>query len=323
MTWSGILAELVETRQSDRQLAQYAAVAAALRRALDDWVPADRFPQFRALMTRLGLVVEVDCVFAPLAEDVRPVGSEYAPTTRAAAAPYPDGATLAPGSRLHVVVSSRGEWAADALAAAWYSVAVHGRVLRKPLIDHARMGHALGYPSCCVAFFLRHNDWARQNTLAEAARRSNSFRWETNCLTKLRPWMLSFHMPCAFDCDETIRHAQRVLKAVRAWDRRFAEEIVAFMRRPCFALSERFACALEEVHAADGLIRYRRIEDLCAGAPNRRPDDDARAAILAVGDTLSIDGGTVFVRRGSRLTDAFEAKADLEIVEVPLFLPFA
>jgi hypothetical protein len=320
MIASGIFAELIEARDSDRQLAQYAAVAAGLRRSLDDWVAADRFDNFKSLMARLGLVVEVDCVFEPLAQQTQVVGSEYSPTTRAVAVPF-RGSTPGPRSRLHIVVSSRAEWAAEALASAWYSVAVRGCVLRKPLIDHVRFGRALGYPECCVNFFLKHNDWGRQNTLAEAVRRSGSFKWETNCLTKLTPWMLSFHMPCSFDCPETIRYAREVLDAVRAWDAQFADEIVAFMCRPCLALSERFACAFNGIPSGGG-CEYTSIEDLCLDAPNRPPYDEARMAALARGNKLKIADATVFIYRSDTLIETLEAKAEPDVIEVPCIFPF-
>lgn len=323
MVWSGLFAELVDTRSSDRQLAQYAAVAAGLRRCLDDWIPADRMARMHTIATRLGLTIKADCVFEQFPSGARLVGSEYAPTTRASASPYREGATAPIGSRVHVVVSSREEWAAEGLIEAWYSVAVDCRVLRKPLIDHQRMGRALGYPSCCVDFFLRHNDWARQNTIAEAARHTSAFHWETNCLTKLTPWMLSFHMPCAFDCPETVRYAREVLHAVRLWDSVFAEEIVAFMRRPCFALSERFACAFRAGRALNGNhYYYEGIDDLCAGAPSRTADDELRLAALAAGDSCRIDGPSVYLWRNGSPTATLEARADMDVVEVPLFLPF-
>lgn len=319
----GIFAELIDALAYDRQLPQYAAVAAGIRRAVDDWVPADRFARFRMLMRRLGIVVEVDCLFEPAAADAHAIGSEFAPTTRSAARPFRWDDRPIPGSRLHVVVSSRAEWAADALAAAWYPVSVNGRVLRKPLIDHVRLGKAFGYPDCCVDFFLRHNDWTRQNTIAEAARRSGSFRWETNCLTKHTPWMLSYHMPCSFDCAESIHYGRAVVEAVGAWDAEYAEEIAAFMRHPCLVLSERYACALDGGRAiGDCRYAYDRIEDLNAEATNRGPDDARRSALLAVGDSVEIVDATLLVRRGEEIAGFIETRADRDVVEVPLFLPF-
>jgi hypothetical protein len=320
----GIFAELVDALAYDRQLPQYAAVAAGIRRAVDDWVPTDRFVRFRALMMRLGIVVEVDCLFEPSAADAPVIGSEFAPTTWAAARPFCENDRLTPGSRVHVVVSSRAEWAADALAAAWYPVSINGRVLRKPLIDHVRLGKAFGYPDCCVDFFLRHNDWARQNTIAEAVRRSGSFRWETNCLTKHTPWMLSYHMPCSFDCAESIRYGRGVMEAVRAWDAEYADAIAAFMRRPCLMLSERFACALDGGRAiGDHRYAYDRIDDLNAEVAKRGPDHRRREVLLAAGDNVEIADATLLVRRGDEVVGVIETRADRDVVEVPLFLPFA
>ena len=324
MRWAGPFAELVHIRQSDRQLAQYAAVAAGVRRALDDWIPIARVESFRGFTSRLGLVTEIDCTFEPVDDLPSVPGAQYAPTTHARAARYEEhlGPTD-PGARVHVIVSSRADWAADAWAAAWYSVVVNGRVLRKPLIDHLRMGRALGYPSCCVDFFIRHNDWARQNTLAEAAHRTSTFRWETNCLTKFTPWMLSFHMPCAFDCPFTIRYARDVLAAVQSWDPDLAEAIVQRMRRPCFALSERFGCALEGGREISrGRYAYTLAEDLCVDAPTRTTDDRRRAELLIEGDELRVEEGAVTICRRGQMIGAFDAKADESIAEVPMFLPF-
>src|SRR5215217_5466087 len=315
--WTGIFRDLVESRQSELQLAQYVAVLAGVRKALDDWVPASRLDAYRQVLKKLGLHMEIDCLFRPLPQTMHIPGAEAVPTTRAFGMRYQgtsaDGATTA-----HVIVASRSDWAIEALAAAWHSVAVEDRIIRKPLIDHYRFGHALGYPGCCVQFFLNHNDWPRMNTLADAATNSTGICWETNSFPKHTIWMSVFHMPCAFDCAPTRSQTNAVLEAIRDLDRRYAEHIERFMRQPILAASEVLCYALVGGRLTTrGRVAYER--PIYLGG-DRRHDDYARS--LASGDEVAVSDGTIFVWRSGSLIEVLETHCDRGVVEVPLLLIF-
>ncbi len=145
-------------------LTQYVALMAGVRRSLDDWIPARNFNAFAELIAKLGLVLEVDCVFKHLDERSVYKGKELAPTTRAVGEQYPDGMDDDPRTEVHVIISPRADWAAETLQAGWYPVFVDSLMVRKPLIDHKSLGKAFGYPECCVNFFMSHNDWPKFNT---------------------------------------------------------------------------------------------------------------------------------------------------------------
>lgn len=321
--WQGWLRDLVEVRDNELQIAQYVAVQAGIRRSLDDWIPVAQFPAFTGLMDRLGLIVRPDCIFRSLNGEST-AGLDLTPTTRAAAVRFSgDLKDHPPNAAVHVIVSRRSDWADEALACAWYSVAVHGRVVFKPFIDYYRLGFAFGYPSCCVEFFLRHNDWPRFNTLAEAARRSRELHWETNRLLKSTPWMLIFHLPCSFDCEATRRQARDILRAIREQDPGYAGRIEERLRGTFLALSESVSFSLVEGEVTGvGRVRYS------AAVPLQRPhgaqEDWKRrnAEALARGDELRIEDGIIYIYSRGRLVRTLESRCDRGVAEVPLLLSF-
>jgi hypothetical protein len=57
-------------------------------------------------------------------------------------------------------------------------------------------------------------------------------------------------------------------------------------------------------------------------ATNRGADDARRAGLLAAGDSVEIADATLLVRRGHEVVATIETRADLDVVEIPLVLPF-
>jgi hypothetical protein len=288
--WTGLLRDLVEVRGSEQQLCQYVAVLSGIRRSLDDWIPINRFDAYKLFAARLGLVVEVDCLFKPITDDAPVFGTNYMPTTRAAGACYHHGVDDNPATSVHVVVSSRSDWAAEALGSSWYSVAVDGRIVRKPLVDHVRFGRALGYPECCIQFFIRNNDFPRLNTIAQAAHASTTIHWEANCLAKHTPWMTIFHMPCSFDCGATRTYTAAVLSEVKRLDSDYTLKVESFLRQRFLLINEILCYALVNTRAsADGRLAYDHALYVGYGDNN-----DRYGRILAKGNELEIADGILF-----------------------------
>lgn len=322
MSWHRDLEGL---RGTSLLLPLYIAVAQEIRRSLDDWIPVSRFSEFLELMQRLDLHVEGDCVFEPLTGEVSGLESR-APTTRAQGRPLSKGLDgAAPGSKVHVVVSRRKTWARAARAACWYPVVVKGRVLVKPLVDHVRLGLAFGYPPCCVDFFLRHNDWPRQNTLAEATKATESFHWQANCLAKTTPWMLLYHMPCSFDCPRTVEQSTAIYEAVREIDAKYAAQIRRFLSLAYLSISERAAFAFEGARwRPDGRgLRYRELVNLRTGSGVQEGWEKGYAEDLAAGDEVRLeDGGLLLVLRRGKAIKVLATRCDRGVAEVPVLMRF-
>lgn len=316
--WTGLLRDLVLTRDSEQQLCGYVAVLSGARRALDDWIPPDRFDAYRRLARRLGLVVEVDCVFEPFEDNTAVLGSRFMPTTQARAVRFDQAGTTKPGSGVHVVAATSPDRAQEAQASSWYSVAVGQRIIRKPLVDHLRFGRALGYPECCIQFFTVNSNFATLNTPAEIARASTRLHWEANCLTKHTPWMTSFHMPCSFDCRETRETTTAVVTDLRRLDAVYAKRIEQFARQRFLLVNEVVCYALVGAHQhADGRVSYGSAVYVGYGRGN-----DRYCRQLAEGDQLSIDEGTIRIWQGGRLRHSLETCCSEGIMDVPMVLAF-
>ncbi len=316
--WQGLLGELVELRQNEMLLTQYVAVIAGARRALDDWIPARHFEHFRQLISRHGLVVEVDCVFKSLDWQAEIRGKELAPTTRAVGLRYPAGVEDTPGTEIHVIVSSRADWAAETLESGWYPVFVNSRMVRKPQVDHKWLGVAFGYPECCVDFFIAHNDWPKFNTLADAAEASGRLRWEANCLLKHSPFSTIYHMPCSFDCPATIEYTERVLAGIEDFDPTYGARIRESLRQRFLMISEGQTYLLANARAGtQGRVAYD--EAVFVGAHQQY---NRLGRQLAQGNELSIQDGIIFIWKGEELTESFETECHRGIIETPMLLNF-
>ena len=320
--WKGLFRDLVEVRGSELQLPQYAAVVAGVRKSIDDWVPIDRFNAYKRFAASAGLVVLVDCIFSPITNSDSVLGINYAPTTRARGGVF-DSSVKDPHASVHVVVSTRADWADDTLAAAWYSVAVENRVLTKPKIDHARLGLAFGYPECCVRSFISHNNWGRECTLTEAARMSREIYWETNCLPKNTPWMTIFHLPCAFDCPGTRTYSRDVIHAVSDIDPAYASHIRSFMKQIYLVINEKLAYALVGgVMIGTNRVIFKRAVDVYANTVFREPHYDHWSRALETGNQVLVTGDSVVVSNEDAIVEVLELRCDRGIVEIPLLLNF-
>ncbi len=315
--------DLANLRFAGLQVAQYVAVLSGVRRSLDDWVPGPQFETYRRLIGQLGLALEIDCAFLPIPDLDRVVGLEYAPTTRFTGRPYSPEVHADPHASVHVVVAGKAEWAADTLAAGWYPLVLDNRVTYKPRVDFRRLGLAFGYPECCVRFFLEHNDWPRQNTMAESARASRVLSWKANCVPKNTPWMLIFHMPCAFDCPATMAYSEALLKEIAGYKPQLAAEIEAFLRQTFLVTTEKLCFRLVDASpAGPDRVRYQRVETLHRNMSGRDPRDERYLRAFAAGHEVSISDGTIFVWENGTLRDAVATHCDDGVAEVPLLLRF-
>jgi hypothetical protein len=341
MKWKTVFRELVDLRGGALQIAQYIGVLSGLKRSLDDWIPHSQLRTYIKLIRELGLALELDCIFSRLQETQQPAfGSRYAPTTQALGRPlserqvfallngrsdepFDDELKFARGDEVHVVVGHTPEWAADTLGAAWYPLVVENRIVTRPHIDAHRLGLALGYPECCVRFFMKHNQWSSENQFAESFNASRTLSWLANCFAKHTRWMIIYHMPCAFDCAATIEYSTLLLREVRGFDSAFAASIEAYLRQTLVVSNERLAFTLTGTKPSGlGRMRYAAVKSLQEYILLRDPLHDDYLQNLMSGDELQIADGTIFIWKNGRLVHSIETYCDHGIADVPLLLDF-
>jgi hypothetical protein len=345
--WKSAVDELMLMRGKGFQVSQYLGVISGLKASIDDWIQVQQLEAYGTHLRRAGLTYEIDCIFRRLPDTHKAFGTMYAPTTRAIGLPWVAEVQISPATingnanwedadlgtnavrmykptdEAHIVVARTREAAAETLACAWYPVIVENRVMTCPHGDAIRLGDALGYPRCCVDFFIAHNNWPRQNQYAEAAKVSTSLDWRANCLAKNTQWELIFHMPCAFDCPATLTYSAALLEAVREYNEAYARRIEDELKRTVLVASERLVFALNDAQFMDNAsVNYSSVESLQAMVRLRDPRHDDYYALLAAGNNLKIADGAVIVMQDGRDLGSLLAYADRGVAEVPLVLDF-
>lgn len=117
----------------------------------------------------------------------------------------------------------------------------------EPVFDpaaHRGLGHALGFPPCCVEAFVAriargadvradgrraHEDFI---AASEAAARSHRLDARANVFARERVGGWLSHGPCAFDCAPSLAYADRVIAACCALDPDATRERTRWLRAP-------------------------------------------------------------------------------------------
>ncbi|MCI0722867.1 MAG: DUF483 domain-containing protein [Acidobacteria bacterium] len=315
------LASIRRLKGNSWLLPLYAAVLHQVRRSMDDWVPVGSLEEFKLLMNRLGMTVLEDCIFQQIGKQERVPGAESAPTTRARAFGIGAMKHLRGWNEVHVILSTKREWAEETLHAAWYPLAVSGgRILPRPKIDALRLGLAFGYPKCCVDSFQKQNDWKAQSQLVVTYRRS-VVNWRVNCLTKHTPYMTVFHIPCSQDCAESIAMSDSVLEAVRSFDESYAKSIRDFLAGTFFVLNEDAIFKLYNANVlSERIVQFNGVENVIQSRPASR-SAQAIEKILSEATYAEIQDGVVLTSNGAR-EYFYESSFRFGWFEDPFFVVF-
>ena len=83
--------------------------------------------------------------------------------------------------------------------------------------DHLNTGILLGYPSCCVEFFMKEFEKSNVNPVHKP-----TSMW-TNLTLREQDIVLLSHFPCSSDCAKSIEIAKKNFEIVKKYDDRMAE----------------------------------------------------------------------------------------------------
>lgn len=235
----------------------YAAVLTQARRSMDDWIPLADLEAFEEFTGRLGLTVLRDCIFEPLPQE-RPVDAlQRSPTTHNRGLSFRDRKSASSRAHAHVFVSTRRQWAEEALVSFSYPVAVpRDRLLIRPRVDATRVGAAFGYPSCCIEAFMKRNDWTRGSHVSQTFKSAGPVDWRANSLPRDTPFMTIFQTPCRPTCEPSLDMSQRTWDAVHVFDPQYASQIADRLRGVFLVINEAVVYKLVEP-TREGKSRYR------------------------------------------------------------------
>jgi hypothetical protein len=249
--------EFVEIKQSALLITNYMAVVTGVKPLLDDWIPVEAMDSYAAACKRYGLLFKTEAVFLKEATDEElefVEGGAGLNTTKCFGARYNP---LLPGGVVHVFVARSDDAIERGYKAGWYPLIIGGVAYHKPFIDHFRFGAALGVPECCNTFFMKENP--KRNFLYTILKNTRGMpHYLCNCLPKDNIYSYTYHMPCSFNCAETLRYAEALREEIKIREPRFAAQIDLRLKAPFLVFEEQFVYTFDDYVVDFGTIYYKR-----------------------------------------------------------------
>jgi len=220
-----------------QQYSMFASVALGIKKSYDDWIYINQYDEFVEMCKKYNLVVEPGVVFVqPDKRKEEITGGSNLTTTFAKAQRFKE----ASNGNVHVFVAQNKPDALDAKRFGWYPVEASGACINKPFIDHLRFGKQLGFPDCCVDFFRKFNDWNRFSHPRETLRNTkNDPSYYCNNFLMDLTYNFIHHLPCSYNCDNTIAYAKKVEEAMQKVEPEFVKKTKELLKKPLLVFGER------------------------------------------------------------------------------------
>lgn len=239
--------------QGSGQLPMFMAVVKGIKPMMDDWVQVGRYQEFKQICDKYKLYIKPNCIFKPVSQSTieKTEGKELLKTTKAQASPFDP---LAKDGSVHLYISGSKKVIEEAPKFGWYNLIIDGAVINNPLVDNFKYGRLLGYPQCCIRFFI--NDRQGVNQLYEAYKNTaGEPSFYCNSLTNDFTYFLTHNFPCSFRCRETTKQARELLKAIKEEEPEYAKKIEYHLKLPLLVFCIRDVIAFEG-KISKGEIRY-------------------------------------------------------------------
>jgi len=231
--------EYVNILTTSNQLPMFMAVVKGVKPLMDEWVPVNKFQEFKQMCKSYGLICQADCIFQEPNEEqlTTAVDGNTLTTTKALGVPY---STAVKEGRVHAFISKSSEQINKAHRFGWYPIIAGNRVINKPFVDFLRFGKVLGFPDCCIDFFKKYNNWKIYNHPYEILKNTKGKpSYYCNNILMDFNYFLIHHHPCSFNCKSTIRLAKEVEKAIKEEEPEFAEKIKEYTKLPLLVFREK------------------------------------------------------------------------------------
>jgi hypothetical protein len=282
--------EYVDIRKSSRQLTQFMATVLGLKKSYDDWFSMDLIEGIKELCKKYDLEYKFDWVFVPK-QDVSKVisGGKRLPTTKCLGLPFEEKLRDTADASVHVFFSRSRKNLELCFRNGWYPLIIRNRAIHKPYIDYLRFGYFLGYPDCCVDFFRRYNNHFQYNYLFEALKNTKTKpRTYCNPLLKDHTFSYVYHMPCSYDCGETLRYVNKLRDRLIRLEPKLVELTDRLLAKPFLALGEQNSYIFEGEMDGNEIF-YSDFAFAGVNQPQARRFDPA----LKQGNRIKVDSGRI------------------------------
>lgn len=134
------------------------------------------------------------------------------------------------------------------------------------LNDHEMLGRALGYPECCIQFYLKHKDAITEDDdyVRLALKQSKTRHPELNVLARYFDVTLLSHFPCSFDCSASLQIALRHLETLHRHSYGLAEYVLNVLRKPAILTEQDGIHLLFHEQHEGAFIRFEEVASTVA-----------------------------------------------------------
>lgn len=313
-----LCSEFVDIKGHSVQLTMIMAVVKGIKPCMDDWIRIEKFAQYSKACKRYGLIVKPDTLFDVVSKDKIPnnvAGRERLTTTNAFGFKFKQNQK---DKTVHIFIAKTKKNLEQCFNDGWYPLVINNRVIDRPLVDSFKFGYSLGYPSCCIEFFQRFNNWYKFSYLFEAYKNTacGDYNFLCNPFTKDVIYSYIYHMPCSYNCDLTAKDSLKLRSAIYEEEPHFVEMVDRHLKLPLLVFYER------KFYAFEGQMKKDRLYYKNVCFIGQMPENNLYEAKLKNGDCISLEGDAVVITKKGRLTSKIYCKKDSFAPETPFIIQF-
>ena len=305
--------EFIEIKGSSVQLIMFMATVLGRKPLMDDWVKERQLKAFTRMCKKYGLYLKVDCSFKIANKGMvrdKVVGGKTLTSTVYYGLPK----RVSPEARAHVFISKDKKLLKKGM---WYSLIVKDRVIWPPRADLLNYGFTLGYPDCCIKFFRKYNNWCFYSHLYQIYKKSRKYSYLCNPLLKDDYYSYIYHMPCNFDCKETIKRAGRLRQEIIKREPEFIKIMDEKLKLPFLVFYEKKIYAFQGHLINNEELYYSKVYFV-----NAEEERNTYMEKLIKGNRLKLKGQNVDIYKDKEKVDVIDASVGGFAPETPFLIKF-
>lgn len=310
--------EFVQIKRNSLRLTALMATIKGVKPFMDDWIESDRYRAYKkackkySLFIKPGIMLQLVTNRALIPKNI--AGKNCLTSTTASfGSPF----NLNKEGELRVFISKSKKYLEEGFNNSWYPVIIKDRVINKPLIDAFKYGYNLGYPSCCITFFQKHNDWSKYSYLYEAFKNTPKGNYNYLCNPFARDaYTYIYHMPCSYNCQATINLAKRVRRVIYEEELQLGEKIDMHLKLPLLVFYER------KFYAFEGEIKHNKLFYKKVYFIGQAPENNLYETDLNKGNCVFIENKDILILNKGRLIKRIKGERKDFAPEFPFIIQF-
>jgi len=305
--------EFIEIKGNSLQLVMFMATILGFKPLMDDWIEQNELEAFTKLCKKYGLHLKVDCLFKNVRKEIIEddvIGGRTLTSTVCYGLPR----EVNTKARVHVFISKDRNLLKRGM---WYPLIIKNRVVWPPRPDMLNYGFILGYPACCVKFFRKYNNWHFYSHLYQTYRNSRRYSYLCNPLLKDDYYSYIYHMPCSFDCKETIKYTRRLRQEIIKRAPKFIKVMDMRLKLPFLVFYEKKIYAFQGRLVNNKELSYSEIYFV-----NAEKERNTYMQKLSKGNRLKLNGRRVDIYKNKERVDMIDASVGSFAPEFPFLVKF-